>query len=619
MGLQGVSPAERVLRKLLAPLCVLSGAVVVLGFFFPELVGETISGRIWLVISLVFFGSGLAYLAVLPAESDESMSELDPEFLLRVRRLGLTGTVRGFLSRQDPVTFGVPVAAFALFFLGQLLVPSGTIATVGATQRAVTTYGGWLFVAVMLLAVVFSLYLLVGPWGTVKLGGPDAEPAYTYPVYFTMFFTAGIAAGIVFWGPAEALFHYETPPPYFDAEPQSEAAAGAALTYALFHWGFWAWSAYIAVGVPIAYYVYQRGAPLRVSTILTPFLGVENLDSVWCRIVDLLAIFATIGGIATSIALVGEQFLTGIQFQWDVAFGTVGSVLFVAGLTFVFVVSAQSGVHRGIRRIAAVNLVLFGLFVVLFFAVAPRTVVVESSSRAIGSYAVNAVPMTLHLGNGLVADPWVADWTIWNWAWWFSWAPFAGLFLAALSRGRRIRTVVLTGFVATALATMVWFLLLGSTSLHLQQTSAVDVLAAIDAYGGAEAVAGFPVFEALAISQLFMFLFLALIVVFMATSADTSTLVVAVLATRREFAPTTGAIIFWGIFQGLVAISVLVTGSAEVLQAMAVLTGGPFALVVLIALVGLVGTFYRHERGRRSIVGTARVKLAREAEDDDRE
>lgn len=616
MGLRGASAAERALRKLLAPLCVLSGAVVVSGFFFPELVGETVSGRMWLVVSLVFFGSGLAYLAVLPAESDESVSAFDPEYLLRVRRLGLTGTVRGFLSRQDPVTFGVPVAGFVLFFLGQLLVPSGTIATIGAAQRVVTTYGGWLFVAVVLISVLFSLYLLVGPWGTVKLGGPDAEPAYTYPVYFTMFFTAGIAAGIVFWGPAEAMFHYETPPPYFDVEPRSDAAAGAALTYALFHWGFSAWSAYIAVGVPIAYYVYQRGAPLRVSTILTPFLGVENLDSVWCRIVDLLAIFATIGGIATSIALVGEQFLTGIDFQWDVASDTAGSMLFVAGLTFVFVVSAQSGVHRGIRRIAAVNVVLFGLFAALFFAVAPRTVVVERSSQAVGNYVVNAAPMSLYLGNGLVADAWVAGWTIWNWAWWFSWAPFAGLFLAALSRGRRIRTVVLTGFVATSLATMAWFLLLGSTSLHFQQTSAVDVLAAIEAYGGSEAVAGFPVFETLAISHLLMFIFLALIVVFMTTSADTSTLVVAVLATRREFAPTTGAILFWGIFQGLVSVSVLVTGSAEVLQAMAVLTGGPFALVVLIALVGLVGTFRRHERGRRSIVGIARVRLG--GEDDDR-
>ena len=607
MGLQGVGVVERWLRKLLGPLCVLSGVIVVSGFFFPELVGETVSGRAWLVVSLLFFGSGLTYLAVLPADADAEPTEA--QLLLSVRRRSITGTVGAFCARQDPVTAGIPLVVFALFFAGQLLTPDDTVAAVGTAQALVTTNAGWLFTAVVLLSLLCCLALLVGPWGAIRLGGPDAEPAYTYPVYFTMFFTAGIAAGIVFWGPAEALFHYETPPPHVDAPARSEAAVDAALVYALFHWGFSAWSAYVAVGVPIAYYVYQRGAPLRVSSILTPFLGVENLDSPWCRLVDLLAVFATIGGIATSIALVGEQFLTGIDFQWDVTLETGGSLLFVAGLTIVFVASAQSGVHRGIRRLAGVNVALFGLFAALFLLVAPRAFVLEASSRAVGGYALEFAPLSVHLGNGPIADDWVANWTIWNWAWWLSWAPFAGLFLAALSRGRRIRTVVLTGFVATSLATMAWFLLLGSTSLSLQHAGDVDVLAAIDAHGGTEAVAGFPIFEALSLSRLLMFLFLALIVVFMTTSADTSTLVVAVLTTRREHAPTTGAVVFWGIVQGLVAVSVLVTDSAEVLQAMAVLAGGPFALVVLVALAGLAGSFYRHERGRRSILGAARASV----------
>ena len=616
MGLQGAGVVERWLRKLLAPLCVLSGVVVVPGFFFPELVGETVSGRVWLALSLLFFGSGLTYLAVLPADTERESS--DSRAFLSARRQPVVDTVGEFLARQDPLTFGLPLVVFGLYFLAQLLVPEETIAAIGSAQVLVTTTAGWLFAAVVALSVLFCLAVLVGPWGAIKLGGPDADPTYTYPVYFTMFFTAGIAAGIVFWGPAEALFHYETPPSYFDVEPRSESAVDAALTYALFHWGFSAWSAYLAIGIPIAYYVYERGAPLRVSTALAPFLGVENLDSRWCRLVDLLAVFATIGGVATSIALVGEQFLVGINFQWDVGVDTAGPVLFVAGLTVVFVASAQSGVHRGVRRLAGVNVALFGLFAVLFLLVAPRGFVLETSSRAVGGYALEFAPMSVHLGERPVADDWVADWTIWNWAWWLSWAPFAGLFLAALSRGRRLRTVVLTGFVATSLATMVWFLLLGSTSLHLQHTGRVDVLAAIDAHDGSEAVAGFPIFEALPLSRLLMFLFLALIVVFIATSADTSTLVVAVLATRREHAPTTGVIVFWGIVQGLVAVSVLLTESTEVLQAMAVLTGGPFALVVLLALAGLVGTLYGRERGREPIVGAVRSRQGGERGDDER-
>jgi len=597
MGIEGAGTVERFMRKVLLPLSVLSGIVVVSGFFFPDFVGEVVSGQSWLVVSLLFFGAGLGYLTVLPeTETEESDSVPTADYLMGIRRLSWTETVRTFLGRHDAITFGVPVGAFGLFFLAQFFFPTVTIDAVAAVQGVVTGYFDWLLLGVVLLSVAYCVLLLVGPWGDIKLGGPDVEPTYTFPVYFTMFFSAGIAAGIVFWGPAEAIFHYQTPPPFFGAEAQSAAAIDGALTYSLFHWGFSAWSAYLVLGIPIAYFVYQRGASLRVSAILTPFLGVENLDSVWCRLVDMLAIFATIGGIATSVALVSQQFLTGTNYQWGVEFGTLGPVLFVTGLVVVFVMSAQSGVHRGIRRIAGVNIGLFALFAALIFAIGPRGAMLEYSAEAVGDYVVNFVPMSVYLGG-----EWVTGWTVWNWAWWFSWAPFAGLFLAALSRGRKIRTVVLTGFVATSLATMVWFLLLGTTSLHLQHTGAADILGSIAAFGGSEAVAGFPLFSALPLSQLLIFLFLGLIIVFMTTSADTSTLVVAILASKRGVAPTTATIVFWGILQGIVAVSVLLTGSEATLQAAAVLTGGPFAVIALLAMIGLTVTFLRNERGHESI------------------
>ncbi len=588
MGMHGTSTVERVLRKILVPICVGSGAVVVSGFFFPEMVGAVVSGQGWLVISLLFFGGGLSYMAVLPANDRSGDESSGAGYLIQIRRLGIVETIRDFVSRHDPITFGIPVVGLVVFFLLQLLAPGPTTGAVETVQRVVMHQFGPLFVGVMLVSVLFCLYLLFGSLGDVRLGGPQAEPTYSYAVYFTMFFTAGIAAGIVFWGPAAGLFHYGTVPPFFDVAAQSDAAVGAALTTTLFHWGFSAWSAYIVIGVPIAYFVYQRGAPLRVSAILTPFLGVDGLDSYWCRLVDMLAIFATVGGIATSVSLVGQQFLTGINYQWGVPFDSVGPALFVAGLTLIFVISAQSGVHRGIRRLSVVNIVLFVLFGVLLFALVPRSFVAQEGAGAVGSYVVNLVPMSLTLGGD-----WVAVWTVFNWSWWFSWAPFAGLFLAALSRGRKIRTVVFTGFVATATATIVWFLLMGATSLYVQHRGLADVLAVVDAAGGSEAVAGYPVFDALPLSELLIFLFLGLIIAFIATSADTSTLVVSILASRRRLAPTTGTIVFMGVFQGVVAVGVLVTGSSEVLQTAAVLTGGPFAVIALVAVGGLVADFRR--------------------------
>ena len=603
MASRATAVVERLARSALLPACALSGIVVVSGFFFPAIVGSVVSGRGWLALSLLFFGTGLAYLALLPVDPPTA-DDARPgaPYLLRVRHLSWRNWIGGFLARQDPVTFGVPVAVLAAFFAARLAAPDRTGAAVATAQRVLFRGFDWLFLGAMFLAVVYALFLLVGPWGSIRLGGPDADPDYTYPTYFAMVFTAGIAAGVVFWGPAESLFHYASPPPAAGVDPRSPAAAVAALTYASFHWGVSAWSAYLVVGLPIAYFTHQHGAPLRVSTILTPFLGVDGLDGPLAKLVDVLAIFATIGGVATSVAFVGQQFLAGITFQWGVAVGGTGALLFVAGLVVIYSISAESGVQRGIRRIAGINLGLFALFALLLFVVGPRGFVVDAGAAALGRYATDFVAMSFPSSSS-----WVADWTVWNWSWWFSWAPFAGLFLAALSKGRRVRTVAFTVVVATGTASVCWHLLFGGTALAFQRSGRADVLAAIETAGGSEAVAGFPVLAALPLSRLLLFAFLALIVVFMVTSADTSTLVVSILATERGVAPTTGSIVFWGVLQGAVAGAVLLVGGGESLQAAAVLTGGPFAVLSLVALVGLTLAFRRHERDRPSLRGRLRA------------
>ena len=571
---------------------VASGAVVLVGFFFPAIVGGALGGQVWLVVALLFFGSGLAYLAVLPHAMDAG-TDRAPSSLLYVRRGSVRSVLSDLVAAHDPVILGLPVVVFTTYFLLQFLAPVPTTTTVERLTDGVLRGMGPALLGVALLAVCYCMALLLGPWGDIKLGGDDVEPAYTYPTYFSLVFTAGIAAGIAFWGPAEALFHYQQPPPYFGAAPESAGAITGALVYSLFHWGVSAWSAYAVVGIPIAYFVFNRGAPLRVSSILTPFVGVEGLDSGWSRLVDTLAVFATIGGVATSIGLISRQFLAGVSFQWNVPSSEVGPVLLVGGLAAVFVLSAVSGLHRGIRRISGLTVVLFGLFALLLLAVGPREFVVDRGTEALGSYALNFVPMSL-----FTAGSWVTGWTVWNWAWWFSWAPFAGMFIAALSRGRRIRTVVFTSVVATSAATSAWFLVLGGTALSLQRSGRADALAAITERGGSEAVAGFPLLSALPFGDLLLFVFLALIVTFIVTSADTSTLIAAILASRRGIAPSRGSIALWGAFQAAVALAVLLVGGGETLQALAVLTGAPFAVLAVLALVGLSLALYREERGR---------------------
>ncbi|MFB6092732.1 MAG: BCCT family transporter [Haloquadratum sp.] len=587
--------SSRTLATLLLGAFVASGAVVLVGFFFPSIVGRTLGGRIWLVVALVFFGSGLGYLAALPYGPVDG-DRADARSLLRVRRGEVRTLLRDVAAAHDPLILGLPLLAFTSYFLLHAAAPPATAAAIQTVTDAVLRWFGLPLLGVMFLAVAYCGALLFGPWGGIKLGGDAVEPTYTYPTYFALIFTAGIAAGIVFWGPAEALFHYRRPPPYFDAAPRSGPAVEAALAYTLFHWGVSAWSAYAVIGVPIAYFVFERGAPLRVSSILTPFLGVDGLDSPWSRLVDTLAVFATIGGVATSIALVAQQFLAGVEYQWGVPIGSLGPVLFVGGLVAVFVLSAVSGLHRGIRRIAGLTVVLFGLFAALLLAVGPRAFVFDHGAQAVETYLLHFGPMSLYTGGSEGGD-WVQSWTVWNWAWWFSWAPFAGTFVAALSRGRRLRTVVATSVVATAAATATWFLIVGGTALSVQRRGRAGLLSAVAEHGGSEAVAGFPLFSVLPLGDLLLFVFLALIVVFIVTSADTSTLIASILASRRDVAPSRGSIVLWGAFQAAVALAVLLVGGGETLQALAVLTGAPFAALAVLAMAGLSLVLRRDARG----------------------
>lgn len=577
---------EAMLLRGLVLLSLLSGGIVAVGFFFPQQVGDTIDGVTWLTLSLLFFGSLLGAISLLPFRSNEDKlpaAALRADQILPVRQGRVASNLQEFLQRQDSLVFWIPIGGIALFLGLERIVPTTLTHGIERVERLFLVELGWLFAGIILVTLLVSLALLIGPWGDRKLGGEDAEPTYSIPVYFTMFFTAGIAAGIVFWGPAESLFHYESPAPFFAVESGTDEAATAALATTLFHWGISAWSAYIVLGLPIAYFVHQHGAPLRVSALITPIVGIEGTQSIPGKLVDILAIFATIGGIATSIALLSEQFLTGITFQWGVEVGWLGPLVFVTGLGAIAVISAQSGVHRGIRRIAAINIGLFFIMVLVFAVLGPRGEIGSSATAGLTTYASSFVPMSLSVGEG-----WIAEWTMWNWAWWFSWAPFAGLFLAALSRGRRIRTVIITGLLGTAVASIVWFLLVGGTALHLQSTSEVDLLRAMANNQHGEAIAGFPIFEWMPLSRLLTFLFLGSIIVFMASSADTSTLIVSILASRERVAPTTGTIILWGGVQVIVAIAVILTASAQELQTAAVLTGGPFAALSIVAIAGLL-------------------------------
>ncbi|MFC4436921.1 MULTISPECIES: BCCT family transporter [Natrialbaceae] len=510
---------------------------------------------------------------------------------------GIRNAWQRFTDELDYTVFG---AGFAVTLLAVLAFAFRDEAAASQMERAnefLQASFGWAYLLVMFVLVVFVGFLIFSPWGNITLGKDGEEPAFSFPAYFAMLYSAGIAAGVVFWGPAEAIFHYDAVSPFVGAESHTPEAAVGAIQYTFFHWGISAWTAYVVLGIPIAYYGYRYDAPMRISTILVPWLGQDNLDRPIAKAVDILAVFATIGGVAATLGFVGDQFLTGIEWTTGTAVGDAGTVLVITGLTVAFTVSVALGVRKGIRRIAYFNLALFGLLLILTFLLGPTRYIMALGTEALGGYIDDFITMSFYTGadaseSSSVAG-WVGGWTIFYWAWWFSWAPFVGLFIARISRGRTVRQVAVTGVLASTSITIPWFATMGGSAIFFQQTGQADILGAIAVHD--EAGAGYPLFEALPLGGVLTVLFLLLVTTFFITSADSSTLALGMLTAGGEEEPSTINRIIWGFLIGALASLLMVVGGVDALQAAAIITGGPFAIITLVAAASMVLAFGNRE------------------------
>jgi glycine betaine transporter len=494
-----------------------------------------------------------------------------------------------FVDEIDPIPFAFG-ALVTFVFIGLAAFRTEWVSSQITTAFSVFGEGlAWMYLVAMLVMLIICVYLMVSPYGKIKLG--DQDPEYSNFSYLSMFFSAGLSAGIVFFGPVEALTHYSTVPPLFGAtaEAGTTSAMVPALAYSIFHYGFSAWGGYLAIGIPVAYYAYKQDAPFRTSTVLMPLLGRENLDGVVGRTIDTLAVVATLGGIATGLGFIATQILTGITYRTGIQFGNVETVLAITGITIIFTISLVAGVDRGIRRLSDFNIIVM---TVLLLATLIGGIVLNSISElavlntgtlAVGTYIQNFFRMSLFTGVGLEGGTaWTSFWTVFYWSWWIAWAPFVGLFLARISKGRTIREVLATALIAMTLVSIIWFTVVGGTSMWLQQAGVVDILGAVSEYG--DGVAGYALFGSLPLGALWQPLFLILVVTFFATSADSSTLAVAMLTTGGKENPSSLNRLFWGVLQGLIASILVVLGGASALRSSVIITGAPFAIVCVLSL-----------------------------------
>ncbi|GAA0946884.1 BCCT family transporter [Actinocorallia libanotica] len=441
---------------------------------------------------------------------------------------------------------------------------------------------GWLFVVAADLFLVLAVVLALSRFGRIRLGRDDDVPEFSNLSWTAMMFSAGMGIGLMFYGVAEPMTHLLDPPPDLGITAGSPQAARTAMEYSLFHWTLHPWAIYAVTGMALAYSTFRMGRGNRFSEAFTPLFGGRPRPLVG-RLLDLLAILATAFGTATSLGLGSLQ----VEYALNELFGISGrrlEVTVIVVLTAAFVLSAASGVNRGVRILSTLNVYLAVLLAAFIFVFGPTVAILDLVPASLGGYLNDLIPMASRTG-AFIDKEWLGQWTLFYWAWWMSWAPFVGAFIARISRGRTIREFVVGVLLIPSGASLLWFSISGGSAVWLQLSGAADFSAKLAE--GTEA-AMFALLDDLPLSALTTAVAAVLVALYFVTGADSASLVLGSLSTRGSLHPARPLVVMWGVLIGLVALVLLLAGGLEALQQATILIALPFAVVMLMLCVALV-------------------------------
>ena len=481
---------------------------------------------------------------------------------------------------MDWVVFGV-TAAIAVAFVVWGFVSTKTLGTASSSALDWTvTNTGWLFVVLASAFVVFVIWLAAGRFGAIPLGADDEEPEFRTVSWVAMMFSAGMGIGLMFYGVAEPLSHFTSPPPGTGAAGNPQAVQTAMAT-TLFHWTFHPWAIYAVVGIAIAYGVFRKGRSQLISSAFAPLIGEKRANGGAGKVIDMLAIFATLFGSAASLGLGALQIGSGLKIVGGL--GEVGNGLLVgiiAVLTVAFIASAVSGVAKGIQWLSNINMVLALALAVFVFVVGPTVFILDLIPTAVGSYFQDLAQMSARTeaaGGDAMAE-WLSGWTVFYWAWWLSWTPFVGMFIARISRGRTIRQFVTGVLLVPSLVSLVWFAIFGGAGIDAQRNG-TDLAGAATTEGQL-----FGLLETMPLSAVASVVVMALVAIFFVSGADAASIVMGSLSQRGTIHPSKGNVIFWGVATGGVAAVMLSVGGDDALtglQNITIVAALPFALVMV--------------------------------------
>lgn len=480
--------------------------------------------------------------------------------------------LREYLRREGVFLLS---AGIILFFIGfGVTRPDLLDAGSSAVHAAILDNFSWLYLISVFFFLVFALALALSRYGTIKLGYDAERPQYGFFGWIAMLFAAGMGIGLLFWGVSEPLVHFLQPPPFIDAA--SPDAAAFAMRYAFFHWGIHPWAIYSIVGLAVAYFSFRRGMPGLISSCFYPILG-EGIYGPAGKMVDVLAVFATVFGTATSLGFGALQIHSGLTHLYGLSSAisvTIGIILIATAL---FMASAILGVEKGVQVLSKFNIVLAVALLLAILTLGPAPYILNVFTSALGGYVNNIIDLSLQ-SYPFAGFEWSRDWTVFYWAWWISWSPFVGLFIARISRGRTIREFVLTVLTVPTLFTFVWFTIFGGSALHLELEEGAGIAAVA---GEDVSLALFAFLEHYPFAGILSLAAILLLIVFFVTSADSATVVLGSLTSGGGLVVPNYKKVVWGLSLSAVAIVLLLTGGLDALQVMAITAAFPFMLVMI--------------------------------------
>ena len=480
----------------------------------------------------------------------------------------------------DPLIFFSVIGLVSIILLVTLADINLARAGLLGLQDLIVGNFSWLFSLTVTFLLGFSIWLGFSRYRFMKLGPDNSKPDFSLVSWLAMLFSAGMGIGLVFYGVAEPILHFTNPP---QSNPGTAQAAREAMRLSVFHWGLHAWGIYVVLGLALAYFHFRHGEPLAIRSTLAPLIG-KQTHRLPGKLIDMLAVLGTLFGLATSLGLGAAQINAGLFRLFDVSMAVQTQVIIIVCITFCATMSLVLGLNNGIRRLSVFNMILAGILLMFVLIAGPTSALIRGIPDHLGNYLQGIIGMSLRTAPFSSLE-WQKSWTIFYWAWWISWAPFVGTFIARISRGRTVGEFVLGALVVPTLMSLVWFGIFGGAALRIELFEGGGIVAAVQQD---PAIAIYQLLDHYPLQVLSSITAIILVSIFFITSSDSGSFVVDMLTSGGNPDPPVWQRIFWASMEGLIAIILLVIGGLGALQAGAVSMGLPFCLVLVAVVISLL-------------------------------